>query len=73
MTDEIKKLTRSRNDRMMAGVCSGLGKYLGIDPTVVRIVMVLAFFLTFSTAAFVYLALWLLVPEESDAGNPPIN
>jgi phage shock protein C len=64
MTDEIKKLTRSRSDRMMGGVCAGLGKYLGIDPTIVRIVLVLSFFLTFSTAALVYFALWLVIPEE---------
>jgi phage shock protein C len=64
MSEEIKKLYRSRNDRMMGGVCAGLGQYLKIDPTVVRIAAVLAFFLTFATAAFVYLALWLLIPEE---------
>lgn len=64
MSEEIKKLYRSRNDRMMGGVCAGLGQYLKVDPTVVRIVAVAALFLTFSTAGFVYLALWLLIPEE---------
>lgn len=64
MAEEVKKLYRSRNDRMMGGVCAGLGQYLKVDPTVVRIVAVLALFLTFSTAGFVYLALWLLIPEE---------
>ena len=37
-----KKLTRSRKERMIAGVCGGLAEYLGWDPTLVRIVYVLA-------------------------------
>ena len=37
----IKKLTRPRNGRMLGGVCAGIGEYLGIDPTVVRIICVL--------------------------------
>jgi phage shock protein C len=64
MTDTIKKLYRSTSDRMLGGVCAGLGQYLGIDPTVVRIVFVLTLFFTFTTSAFVYLALWLLIPEQ---------
>jgi phage shock protein C len=58
-------LRRSRSDRMLAGVCGGLAKYLGMDSTVVRVVYVLASVLT---AAFpgilVYLIFWLIVPED---------
>src|SRR5689334_16631054 len=36
-----KRLTRSTTDRMLAGVCGGMGKYLKIDPTIIRIVWVL--------------------------------
>jgi len=58
-------LRRSRSDRMLAGVCGGLAKYLGMDSTVVRVVYVLASVLT---AAFpgilVYLIFWLIVPES---------
>jgi phage shock protein C len=64
MSDEIRKLYRSRGDRMLGGVCAGLGEYLKVDPTVVRIVAVLALFLTFATAALVYFAMWLIIPEE---------
>lgn len=73
MADEMKKLTRSKTDRMMGGVCAGVGKYLGVDPTVVRIVTVLAFFITFATAALVYLAMWLIIPEEAGLVEPPLN
>ena len=58
-------LRRSRSDRMLAGVCGGLAKYLGMDSTVVRVVYVLASVLT---AAFpgilVYIIFWLIVPES---------
>jgi len=64
MSEEIRKLYRSRSDRMMGGVCAGVGQYLKVDPTVVRLLAVLALFLTVATAGFVYLALWLLIPEE---------
>jgi phage shock protein C len=64
MSDVTKKLYRSRSDRLLAGVCSGLGDYLGVDPTIVRLVFVLSVFLTFSTSLFVYLVFWLIIPEE---------
>ena len=46
MSTDYKQLTRSNTDRMIAGVCAGLGEYLNIDPTVVRLLFVLGFFLT---------------------------
>lgn len=56
-----KKLYRSKTNRMMAGICGGLGEYFNIDPSFVRIAFVLFFFaggITF----FAYLILWLIVP-----------
>ena len=53
MNTETKQLTRSKSNRMIAGVCAGLGEYMGIDPTVVRLLFVLAFFvLAFFAPAF---------------------
>lgn len=61
----MKKLVRSRKDSMIAGVCSGLADYLGVDPTVVRVVYVL---LSVLTAAFpgilVYIILMFVMPSE---------
>jgi phage shock protein PspC (stress-responsive transcriptional regulator) len=58
-------LRRSRSDRKIAGVCGGLARHFGLDPTYVRIGYVL---LSILSAAFpgtlVYLLLWWLVPEE---------
>ena len=39
-----KKLYRSRRNRIIGGVCGGLAEYLGMDPTVVRVIMALATF-----------------------------
>jgi len=57
-----KRLFRSTNDRMLGGVCGGLGDYLGIDPTFIRIFF---FIIIFGGGAgfWIYLLLWLLVPE----------
>ncbi len=58
-----KKLVRSNDDRMIAGVCSGLGDYLGIDPTVIRILFVL-FSVFVGGGILVYLILWIVMPLE---------
>ncbi len=56
-----KKLYRSRNERMIAGVCGGLAERFGIDPTIVRLLFVLFFFLG-GSALLVYVVMWLIVP-----------
>jgi len=64
MNTNYKKLTRSTSNRMIAGVCAGLAEYLGIDPTIVRLLVVLAFFTGFGGIALVYLIMALVVPEQ---------
>lgn len=60
-----KRYKRSREDRVLGGVCGGLANYFDVDPTLVRVGWVV---LAFATAAFpgflVYVLLWLLAPEE---------
>ena len=60
-----RKLIRSRSDRRIAGVCGGLGEYLGVDTTVVRLIW---FFVTFVSGIvpgiLVYVLAWIIVPEE---------
>jgi phage shock protein PspC (stress-responsive transcriptional regulator) len=64
---EPRRLRRSRDDRVIAGVCGGVGRYLDVDPVVVRIVAVVL--VAFGGAgALLYLAGWLLMPDE--AGGP---
>lgn len=60
------KLYRSRTDVMVAGVCGGLGRYLGIDATLVRLFFVLLA-LGSGVGVLLYLVLWLIVPREGAA------
>ena len=65
MNTENKSLTRSTSNRMIAGVCAGLGEYLGIDPTIIRLLTVLAFFTGFGGIALVYIIMAIVVPEQT--------
>lgn len=56
------RLYRSDTDKMIGGVCSGLGQYLGIDPTIIRIFFVLLA-LADGAGAMIYLVLWLVLPR----------
>lgn len=58
-----KKLYRSRSNRMLTGVCGGIGEYFGIDPTLVRIIWVAACLIG-GLALLLYIACALIVPEE---------
>lgn len=60
-----KKLTRPRNGRMVAGVCAGVANYLKVDPAVVRLAAVVLAIFTVGTAALIYAAGWILMPEEN--------
>lgn len=60
-TTEYKKLYRSRKESMIAGVCGGLAEHFKIDPTLVRLLFVLFFFLG-GSAFLVYVIMWLIVP-----------
>ena len=65
MNTETKQLTRSKTNRMVAGVCAGLGDYLGIDPTVVRLLFVLGFFTLHGGLLLAYLIMAIVVPEQN--------
>ncbi len=66
---ETKKLYRSRTDRMISGVCGGLGKYLGIDPTLIRLVFVLLLLFGVGSGLILYIILMFIVPEEPETTN----
>lgn len=60
-----KKLYRSRDNRMIAGVCGGLGEYFEIDPTLIRLAM--AFFSLWSGGGILlYFIAWFLIPEAPE-------
>ncbi len=65
MANPPKKLYRSRSDRMLAGVCGGLGEYLNIDSTLVRLITVLLT-IWFPFLVFAYFILFIVVPREPE-------
>jgi phage shock protein C len=60
---DYKVLTRSKSNRMIAGVCAGLADYLNIDPTVIRLLFVLGFFTFNGAMLLVYLIMAIVTPE----------
>lgn len=60
----MKKLKRSRENKSIAGVCGGIGEYFGIDPTIVRIIYVIAAFCSLGTAILIYIILVLIIPVD---------
>ena len=60
-----KKLTRSADDRMLAGVAGGLAEYLDIDPVIIRIIFVIIALLGGGfTGILIYAVLWIIMPEK---------
>jgi phage shock protein PspC (stress-responsive transcriptional regulator) len=58
----IKKLYRSRDNKMVGGVCAGLAKYFELDPTLVRLGM--AVLMVLGGGILIYIIAWVIVPEE---------
>jgi signal transduction histidine kinase len=59
----LRRLSRSSTDRLLGGVCGGLGRAIGIDPLVVRVALV-ALTVAGGTGALIYVLAWLLLPED---------
>jgi phage shock protein PspC (stress-responsive transcriptional regulator) len=64
-----KRLYRSREDRMLAGVAGGMAEYLGIDPTIVRLLWVLAFLPGGVPGFLLYGLCWLIIPNDRSAAT----
>jgi len=58
-----KKLYRSRANSMIAGICGGLGEYLNVDPTILRVVAVLLIFAD-GIGLLAYLVGWIIIPRR---------
>lgn len=62
----IKRLYRSRKNRMIAGVCGGIAEYFNIDPTIVRVIAVLLLLPGALPGFIPYIVLWVVVPKNPD-------
>jgi phage shock protein C len=60
-----RQLTRTPDDRWIAGVCGGVADHLGIDPTIVRLLLVVGTILGAGSLIVAYLAAWVLMPART--------
>jgi phage shock protein PspC (stress-responsive transcriptional regulator) len=66
-----KQLRRPLDDRMVAGVCSGVARYIGIDPVLVRIGFAVLAIVTWGAALIAYPVMWFVMPDEPAPAAPP--
>lgn len=64
MNNDYKRLVRSKTNRSICGVCGGIGEYLNVDPTLIRVVWVIGAFISVGTGALAYLIAALIIPED---------
>ena len=65
--EEPKKLYRSNKDRMLCGVCGGIGEYFNVDPTMIRLLWVVITAITgFLPGIIAYIVCCIIVPEEPE-------
>jgi phage shock protein C len=71
MTDRnTKVLTRPRDGRTLAGVCTGIAGYLGLDVTLVRVLWAVIAVLTGGAGVLAYLAAWIIIPDGQKSPVP---
>lgn len=63
ITGAPRRLRRPLDDRVIAGVCSGLGRYFALDPTLIRIGWVILVLLG-GSGGLAYLLAWLVIPDD---------
>jgi phage shock protein PspC (stress-responsive transcriptional regulator) len=59
----MNKLYRSRKNRIVAGVCGGIGEYLKVDPTLIRLLWLLISIMG-GSGVVAYIIAWIIIPEE---------
>ncbi|MEK6809768.1 MAG: PspC domain-containing protein [Nanoarchaeota archaeon] len=64
MTRSIKRLYRSRKDRVFGGVCGGIAEYMEVDPVVVRLVWAIFILISMGMGILAYIIAWAIIPEE---------
>jgi phage shock protein PspC (stress-responsive transcriptional regulator) len=71
----MKHLYRSKKDRILGGVCAGLGEHLDVDPTVIRLIWAVVTALSLGTGIIVYILAWIIIPEQApdDAILPAVE
>lgn len=66
VSNGTKVLVRNWKGRMVAGVCSGFSDYLGLDVTLVRVIVAVVSVITGGAGVLAYLIAWVIIPEEGE-------
>lgn len=62
---EVRKLYRSGENKMLAGVCGGIGEYFNVDPTLIRLIWVVLTLISLGVGGIIaYIIAWILIPEN---------
>ncbi|OPY35555.1 MAG: DNA-binding transcriptional activator PspC [Methanoregula sp. PtaU1.Bin051] len=68
----MNRLYRSTRDRMLGGVCAGIGEHLGVDPSLIRLIWVAITLLSVGIGIIVYIMAWIIIPEQpGNSGKIP--
>jgi phage shock protein PspC (stress-responsive transcriptional regulator) len=59
----MKRLYRSGTERILGGVCAGIGEYSDVDPTIVRLIWVVLTLLSLGIGIVAYIVAWIIIPE----------
>ena len=59
-----KRIYRDKSNYKIAGVCSGMGTYFDTDPTIIRLVFLITFFM--GAGPIIYIIAWIIIPIKSD-------
>lgn len=65
----MKRLYRSKKERILGGVCAGLGEHLDVDPTVIRLIWAVVSVLSVGTGIIIYILAWIIIPEDDTDGT----
>ena len=65
----MKILYRSKNNRILGGVCAGLGEHLDVDPTVIRLIWAVVSVLSIGTGIIISILAWIIIPEDDTDGT----
>jgi phage shock protein C len=60
---KAKRIYRSKKNRIIGGVCGGIGEYLNVDPTLIRLIWIFGALL-WGAGFFAYLIAWIIIPER---------
>ena len=69
----MKKLYRSKKDRILGGICGGLGEYADIDPTLIRIFLVILIVFSWGMFFLIYIITWIIMPQAPDEYSHPLS